>query len=185
MVISMAVRLFFFFFDSISVHLGYRTLCSTLTIVIRVQILLSPCPVFSFEIDAPLNEQRCVVPNFMRVGFGVGRCWSWSAAASCGLQRASGMGGVVWCGEDVMTRRCVARVCEATCPCLCWAWGDLVCSAPRSLSLPLLLLSVPFPHPYSPFRFDLPSYLFMMGLWSRHYGERVCVEASYAYACMC
>ena len=71
-------------------RLGYRTLCSTLTIVIRVQILLSPRPVFSLEIVAPLNEQRCVVPHFMRVGFGVGRCWSWGAATSCGLRGASG-----------------------------------------------------------------------------------------------
>ena len=129
--VHLGVGTFFF-----RVHFGvpwYRTLCSTLTIVIRVQILLSPCPVFSLEIVAPLNEQRCVVPDFMRVGFGVGHCWSWGAAASCGLWRANGMGDVVWCGVGVMTRRCVARVCEATCPCLCWAWGDLVCSCPAFL----------------------------------------------------
>ena len=48
---------------------------------------------FSLEIVAPLNEQRCVVPDFMRVGFGVGCCWSWGVAASCGRRRADGM---VW-----------------------------------------------------------------------------------------
>ena len=40
-------------------RLGYKTLCSTFTIVIRVQFLLSPCPVFSLEIVAPLNEHLC------------------------------------------------------------------------------------------------------------------------------
>ena len=42
-------RYLFFFFESISVRLGYRTLCSTLSIVIRFQFLFPPCLMFALE----------------------------------------------------------------------------------------------------------------------------------------
>ena len=60
----------FSFLESISLPLGYRTLCSTLSIVICVRFLLSLCPTVALEnCCSPDSSQRCVVPEKMRVGF--------------------------------------------------------------------------------------------------------------------